>query len=544
MLQGRTFAAWAVAASAFAFAPAVASAGTLTVDDDKAQCPSAPYTTIQSAIDAALPGDVVAICGGTYAEGSGTPGTNALTIDKDLTLRGVGADLVTITPKAGGQLTTSETLNLRDGVGDVIAITGAPFAPTTAHVTGVTVDGGGVFNEAGIVFLDAQGSVKSTRVTGIVTSQLKDAYTTAGGYRSNDFGFGIAQVTSAPAGGSGVRPLEVAGTRVDEYGKAGILVSGATGEGLPLAATGIEPRLELTSSQVVGRLQCTNYEDDGNCAAVNLLTDGPLYGQDGVRIAGGATGTVRGSLISQNLVNGTGAPKRGTTDNNANLKLGAGLRYLGASTAAPARNTVTGNNIVDNAYGVLNLGADGTDAGATGRIPAENNWWGLGYQQVTNPGPAISPTTNPAVPENGVNGTATTDTNGTLDPADDGPTSTLVDTFPFRNGNQANATSGQFPILDAPAPVAAADLPPSVAVTAPASVQRGDTFTLTATASDDFGVQGVTFYGGGAKIAEVPAAPYTVSVTIPEDATCGPAAFTAIAKDAIGQTAVDRKSVV
>lgn len=545
MFQGRTFAALAVAAGALTLAPAAASAGTLTVDDDRAQCPSAPYTSIQSAVDAAQPGDVVAICGGLYAEGRGTPGTNALTIDKDLTLRGVGADLVTIQPKAGsgGQIAES-ALDLRNGVGDVVAITGAPLAPTTVHVTGVTVDGGGVFTEAGIVFLDAQGSVKSTRVTGVVTSQLKEAHTQPGGYRNNDFGFGIAQVTTAPAGASGVRPLEIAGTRVDEYGKAGVLVTGATGEALPLTSTGVEPRLDVAGSQIVGRLQCTNYVDNGNCAAVNLLTDGPLYGQDGIRVAGGATATVRGSLVSQNLVNGTGAPTRGSTANNANLKLGAGLRFLGASTSVAARNTLTGNNIVDNAYGVLNLGADGTDASATGRIPAENNWWGLGFQAVTNPGPAISPTTNPAVPENGVNGTPITDTNGTLDPADDGPSSTLVDTFPFRNGNQANATSGQFPILDAPAPVTAADLPPSVQLTAPATVQRGETFTIAATATDDFGVQGVTFYGGGVKITEVPAAPYELSIQIPADAPCGPMAFTAIAKDAIGQTAVASATTV
>ena len=40
----------------------------LYVDDDKAQCPQAQYTTIQSAVDAAGKNDTVAVCPGTYTE--------------------------------------------------------------------------------------------------------------------------------------------------------------------------------------------------------------------------------------------------------------------------------------------------------------------------------------------------------------------------------------------------------------------------------------------------------------------------------------------
>ena len=41
---------------------------TLVVDDDKVQCPTAGFTTIQSAVDAATPGTSIHICAGTYAE--------------------------------------------------------------------------------------------------------------------------------------------------------------------------------------------------------------------------------------------------------------------------------------------------------------------------------------------------------------------------------------------------------------------------------------------------------------------------------------------
>jgi hypothetical protein len=47
--------------------PVSASTATLVVDDDGADCPDAAYTTIQAAVNAANPGDTVAVCTGTYA---------------------------------------------------------------------------------------------------------------------------------------------------------------------------------------------------------------------------------------------------------------------------------------------------------------------------------------------------------------------------------------------------------------------------------------------------------------------------------------------
>src|SRR3954447_14593870 len=78
-------------------APA-APAATLSVDDDRKDCTAAAFTSVQDAIDAAAPGDTIAICPGDYAEGNAQPNTSAIKIDKTLTLKGAGADLVTITP--------------------------------------------------------------------------------------------------------------------------------------------------------------------------------------------------------------------------------------------------------------------------------------------------------------------------------------------------------------------------------------------------------------------------------------------------------------
>ena len=211
----------------------------------------------------------------------------------------------------------------------------------------------------------------------------------------------------------------------------------------------------ITSSQIIGRTLCVNYAGTGSCNTPGLVTTGPLFGQDGLRVTAGSYATVDSTLLSQNLVNGTGAPVRGADTNNANLNLAAGARFAGAkltsystATGAVIHSFLTRSNIVDNAYGVLNLAADGTTT-VTGNpnagefanngnlLKAENNWWGvrnLGTLPVTPP-PPISPTTNPPVPENPVNGTATAET------ATGGTTSNSVDFFPYRSPARSRTRS-------------------------------------------------------------------------------------------------------
>ena len=51
-----------------ALAPTSAYASTWTVDDDKADCPNAAFTSIQAAVNQAAPWDTVVICAGVYEE--------------------------------------------------------------------------------------------------------------------------------------------------------------------------------------------------------------------------------------------------------------------------------------------------------------------------------------------------------------------------------------------------------------------------------------------------------------------------------------------
>ena len=275
------------------------------------------------------------------------------------------------------------------------------------NISGVTVDGHTpvgtpVVVEAGVLYLDAEGTIDRSRVTNVVTTEADGAFASIGGYRASQAGYGIAQSSNAVlAPVDGTRALTISNTRINRANRIGVLIDGSRDEtAVPVVASGAVNRAALIGDQFVGRTECINYAGSGNCATVGLLTSGPLFGQDGVRVTANARVTVVEPLISQNLVNGTGAPTRSTVNgsgvvtanstNNANLSLAAGVRLQGAAlnTLSSSVNiplsSVANSNITDNAYGVLNLAADGatTQTGnpnaTTGNrgnvLVAENNW--------------------------------------------------------------------------------------------------------------------------------------------------------------------------
>jgi hypothetical protein len=545
-VTGRRICAALIAAlGAFAVVPA-AGAATLTVDDDFKDCPAATFNTIQNAIFAAEPGDTIAICPGEYVEGGGGVGSNGLIIIRDVNIKGAGADLVTIKPRRtranGGQIAESTNASIRNAIGAIVMINGddeqygtnaTKPSLLTVNISGVTIDGDGVYADAGVVFRDAQGRITRSRITNVVTTETSYDVPRPGEYKGSNDGYAVASVTAGtnvplPAA---ARVVQVDHTRIDKYNAGGILLDGASGDTLPLTASGVITRGILGQNQIVGRTLCIDYIVNGSCQPpgnpvppLPVATNGPLYGQDGVRITAGSSATITDNTISQNLVQGTGAPNRsGASVNNENLNKAAAVRLIGGAASVFQRN-----NLTDNSYGVFNVQLDGTTANTAVPVKAENNWWGLRTGALaTNPGPAISPTTNPTPPENPVNGTAIPDGTGT--------TSDAVDFFPFRNGFQSDPNTGEFPVIDVPGPMN--DTAPTVTIaTDAASYHHGDKVAITAAPSDDFGVHDVTFYDGAWQIGRVTTKPYKLNYTIPSDVTCVTRTLTAVATDSSGQT--------
>lgn len=526
-----------------------ATAANLYVDDDGADCPAAGFTSVQAAIDAAATGDTVIVCPGEYAEGPGTPGTNALTITKSMTLRGAGADEVTIRPRAnsasGGQIAAANPV-LRDPVGNIITVYGAPSFPVEVDISGVTVTGGGhethfantqiwdgefeggVYSEAGILFLDAGGSVSRSRVTNIFTSGRPGAFNQPGGYRSNNLGYGIAQVSAATGtpSGAAARELEISGTRVDRYNRGGVLIDGATGDVPPLTASGVVNNATIVASRIVGR-DLNSPPNDGTGGGL-LLTTGPLFGQDGVRVTAGSSVQVDSSDLNQNYMAGTGA------DTPAEWDGSAGIRLVGA-----AASSVTRSNLVSNSYGAVNVETDGTTPDTGSPLDATNNFWGYpSTPNSTNNGPAVSPAAIPNLPpSNPQAGTPTNPVNGSPD-ATNG--SDAVHFMPFRGGSMADTEGGYWPTIDAPLPVP--DSAPTVTLTAdPSEVNAGSTVTLTADATDDFGVSSLVFYDGADEIGTVIPPGSSLAWTAPD--LCGQRELSVVATDSTGQTATDSVQV-
>ena len=551
-------AALAAVAALLVAAPA-AGAKTVVVDDNRAECPNAGFDTIQAAVSDAAPGDVVAVCAGTYRESSGGLDRNGVTIAKPLTLKGAGAHLVRIEPAADLRevAPADGRYDATDGEGNVISVTGGPV-----DISGVTVAGGSPSDprgaEAGIGFTDSSGSVTRSRVTDLVPADIDDF--------SNNVGYGIV----AYAAGASTRSVGVANTLVERHAKGGVLIRGA-------ATTGT-----VRDSVIRGRGPL----------------DEPGKGQNGIQVSFGASATIEGNSVVDH---------RYLPDESSSV----GVLLYDADVAA---TKITGNDFTGNGYGIFNADIDGCDSATP--VAASDNYWGHPSGPTVDPtsAPPACPTTpygptgDPAFGDR-VNGAAVTyephapighgtpvapgtEPDAAPDVAVDAPadgsivppgsdvtlTASATDDFDvsrvdfLRDGvvvasDSDPAYSAQIPGPPSGETVAITaiaydstgqsasdtisvkgDAAPTVSITSPgdgARLEPGQTFRIEAEAADDVAVDNVRFIVGGQTVpADPPADPtgvYSADLTAP-----GPGQtqdIVAEARDARGQVASDSISV-
>jgi nitrous oxidase accessory protein NosD len=262
--------------------------------------PGTHYFKIQTAVNMATPGAVVKVCPGIYAE--------QITINKSLTLLGIKngtMDAPTIvSPDAG---VTAQTTDL-SGFPTAAQI----FVDTASDVTisHLTIDGsnsqlsGCGTNLVGIYFKNSSGTISSNALRNQILDPADQ---------------GCQDGLAINVESAGTSSIAITGNSVRNYDKNGITVSGIGGVAGPQAS--------VTSNTVIG-------------LGATLATP-----QNGIQIAFGASGTVSGNKVADNIF--TNPPCGGGTPEPPCFGSSGILIYASAGVK------VSGNTVTSTQFGIV-----------------------------------------------------------------------------------------------------------------------------------------------------------------------------------------------
>jgi large repetitive protein len=465
---------------------------TWTVDDDRAQCPDAEFTSIQDAVDHAAPWDTVVVCAGTYQESStpvyhpsnpvATGSLNGLTITKPLKIKGAGADLVTIEPDQSLDTLAGNTPYLRDGGGNVITVSRQSLGSTDTNemfvdISGVTVTAGDTWAEAGIAFFGAAG-----RVSDSVVGPMKVA-TTPAELAENPHGWGIVKTGVIQGAGNGTveNEVTVADSLVTGYQSGGILFDGARGKdgaATTTARTGIKQHGYVTGTVVKGK-------------------PNSLYPQTGIQYASGDDGFVKGSRVTGNYF-------------KADPSKSFGVLLTDAKTEVAGALSLSDDILTGNGFAVYNANADRSAVRQGAPVTVAASY--LGTAAPVSGGPA-----DPTTGTEAISGPDTT------------PAPTVVVTGRLSSPQASVPTTEGTP--DDAAPTAAlVDPAPSV------QVQLGQTVTPLVRALDDMAVRSVQLLVDGTPVGSTTTAPYYLSWTPGPSYAGKTVTLGAVVTDSSGQT--------
>jgi parallel beta-helix repeat protein len=233
---------------ASAFSASASFAKVILVDDDKADCPSATFTKIQDAVNAASPGDVIHVCKGVYVE--------QVSIHTPLTL---AADNGAVLMPSNMQ---ANTTSLFDAAPLAVALLVSDATDVTIH--GLIIDGSNnAISECapdllGIAFQNASGAVRRTAVRNFKLS------TNLNGCQSGTAIF-------VQSGGGQLSGVILESNSVHDFQKNGI------------TADEVGTTVQVRANTVTGL--------------------GPTTGaaQNGIQIGFGAAGSIRNNTVTNNV---------------------------------------------------------------------------------------------------------------------------------------------------------------------------------------------------------------------------------------------------
>jgi hypothetical protein len=269
-------------------------------------CATAEYATIQSAVNAAVAGNDLVICAGTYAE-------QVTITTSNLTLTTQGLAILQPT-------TASANATDLDNSQPIVAVLAVESPAKGVQVSGLTIDGSGIESSVEGCGTDLVGVLYQASA-GSATASLKHLTIENITPTDSGCGSGLGILAQAGATGSATAALTISNNTVSGYGKNGVTCSD----------------LGIT---------CTIASNTIGTAATSLV------GQNGVQMGFGATGSVSKNTITGNNYTGTAgdANPQIQSDYAAGVLLyAAGINADGATTAS---TLVSGNHLLNNQIGV------------------------------------------------------------------------------------------------------------------------------------------------------------------------------------------------
>ncbi|MEA2348357.1 MAG: large repetitive protein [Thermoleophilaceae bacterium] len=351
-------------------APADALANTVTVDDDRAQCPIADYTSLPAAVAAVAQGDTIYVCPGTYPVPGGA-GSGGLKIEKNLSLVGAGADQVFVQPDGTAPSMATATPNPRDESGNVITVHRRSIELFHVNISGLTVRANGTAVEGGIAMGDVtEGSIKGVRVEGLVpaTGAGTGLYSTA---PLSTTGTGI--ILSNTIEGK-QNEVTIEGSEVSGFNNAGVLIDNRLLNGVGDVGNNSRMLPHIKDTEIIGGGLDSSIE------------------QDGIEVWGsGSSLDLKDSVVS------------GTGDFDAST---AAIMFRGAliPPSIVSGSSDDANDLSGNGFGIASKSLDGLTLPAT-TLNATRNWFGplgpgLGaYVATSNVNWHPAATSKPAAPD-------------------------------------------------------------------------------------------------------------------------------------------------
>jgi hypothetical protein len=350
------------------------------VSADKTICPTAQYTSIQAAIDASLPGDIINVCPGVYDE--------QIVISKPVTVNGV-------TVNSSGLALLQPSVLVPTGGGIDIAVVSV-LNTDDVHLLNIGVDASkNTVSDctptlSAVHFLNSSGEIRNDAITG--------AKLTSPGACTTLFGNGYGVLLEST--GAGSHSVLVQGNSIHDYSKEGVRAIGndltATVTGNVI--TGVGPAAGyffqfgvFILNGAVGLLK-GNQIAEGDCGTLNL-NDCFNARSEGIVLRAVGDGTV----VDQNVIT---RAQSGIFINNANKaritnNLIGEISALDGIDAQGMSNSLLLNNSISNATplanqscGIYEVPGMGSAGGAEGNNLIINTvvndaWCGIAYVPTT-----------------------------------------------------------------------------------------------------------------------------------------------------------------